>query len=83
MESYESHGLCVQYWQTVLPDALPSIRSLLCTDTNITPHERIFHYSHRSSNGVSQPSWLCNLGSVNKMDPLVEEVELIQENPYY
>ena len=30
--------------ETVLPEVLRSIRSLLCTATNATPHERLFSY---------------------------------------
>ena len=33
-------GLPVTHWQDVLPDALHSLRSLLRTATNYTPHER-------------------------------------------
>ena len=87
----KSRCLPVQCWQTVLPDVLHSIRSLLCMATNCTPHERLLNYSHRSSTGASVPSWLCHPGPVllkrhvrmNKTDPLVEEVELLQANPHY
>jgi len=34
----KSHNLPVDSWEAVLPDALHSIRSLLCTSTNATPH---------------------------------------------
>ncbi|XP_069957120.1 uncharacterized protein [Cherax quadricarinatus] len=87
----KSRNLPVQHWQTVLPDALHSIRSLLCTATNATPHERLLNYSRRSSTGASVPTWLCHPGPVllkshrrmNKTDPLVEEEELLQANPHY
>lgn len=87
----KSRGLPTQCWQAVLPDALHSIRSLLCTATNATPHERLLNYSRRSSTGSSVPSWLCHPGPVllkrhirtSKTDPLVEEVELLQANPHY
>lgn len=78
--------------EMVLPDALHSIRSLLCTATNCTPHERLFNYQRRSSTGRSIPTWLANSGSkvllkravrASKYDPLVEEVELIEANPDY
>jgi transposase InsO family protein len=77
-------------WQEVLPDVLHSIRSLLCTTTNSTPHERFLGFSRRSS-GISIPTWLSAPGTVllkrhvrhNKTDPLVDEVELIQANPQY
>eukprot|EP00096_Caligus_rogercresseyi_P012477 TRINITY_DN5230_c0_g1_i8.p2 TRINITY_DN5230_c0_g1~~TRINITY_DN5230_c0_g1_i8.p2 ORF type:complete len:109 (+),score=7.52 TRINITY_DN5230_c0_g1_i8:2063-2389(+) len=41
-----------------------SIRSLLCTSTNSTPHERFFQFQRRSSHGNSLPSWLMNPGPV-------------------
>ena len=40
----KSKNLPVKYWQVVLPDALHSVRSLLCTATNETPHERFFGF---------------------------------------
>ena len=42
MLALKSKSLPVQHWQTVLPDVLHSTRSLLCTATNETPHERFF-----------------------------------------
>ena len=79
------------YWQEVLPDVLHSVRSLLCTATNCTPHERLFGWARRSTTGNSLPSWLTTPGPVllkrhvrnSKMDPLVEEVDLIEANPRY
>ena len=57
-------------------------RSLLCTVTNETPHERFFKFNRRSSTGESLPAWLTKPGSVllkrqirNKNDPLVAGVE--------
>ena len=75
----------------VLSDVLHSIRSLLSTATNTTPHERFFGYQRRSSCGSSIPSWLSTLGPVmlrrfvhhSKTDPLVDEVQLIDVNPSY
>ena len=86
-----SRGLSTECWQYVLPDALHSVRSLLCTTTNATPHERLLNFSRRSTTGSSVPTWLCNPGPVllkkhvrlKKTDPFVEEVELIQANPNY
>lgn len=80
-----------KFWQVVLPDALHSIRSLLCTATNSTPHERFFGYVRRSFLGDSIPSWMTNGEKVllkkhlrqNKTDPLVEEVEIVHANPQY
>ena len=68
-----------------------TIRSLLCTATNATPHDRLFIYSRHSSSGVSIPSWLSNSEPLLlkrhtlqfKYDPLVDEVELLESNPRY
>jgi len=86
-----SKGLPVTRWQEVLPDALHSIRSLLCTATNATPHERMFVFPRKSSSGTSLPSWLTYPGPVllrkhvrtHKSDPLVERVQLLHANPQY
>ena len=83
--------LPVTAWQQVLPDALHSIRTLLCTATNCTPHERMFQHSRRSSSGNPLPTWLMNPGPVyvrkqarkSKYDPLVEKVQLVHANPEY
>ena len=76
--------------QEVLLDALHSIRSLLCTATNATPHERIFSYQRKSTSGVSISSSLTTPGPVllkrhvsnNKYDPLVAEVNLFKANSH-
>ena len=89
--SLKSKHLHTKYWQVVLPDALHSIRSLLCTATNETPHERFFKFTRRSSSGASVPTWMAEPGAVllkrhvrtNKTDPLVDEVQLLQANPHY
>ncbi|KAL7637910.1 UNVERIFIED_CONTAM: hypothetical protein RMT77_011523 [Armadillidium vulgare] len=80
----------MQTWELVLPDALHSIRSLLCTATNATPHERLFSFPRKTSLGLSIPSWLVEPGSVLlkkyvrcKDDPLVEEVQLLEANPQF
>jgi hypothetical protein len=87
----KSKKLQVENWEIMLQDALHSIRSLLCTATNATPHERFFNFQRRSSNGQSTPTWLLEQGKVfvkkhvrsSKYDPLVEEVELIEAEPQY
>lgn len=87
----KSKNLSVKHWQVVLSDALHSVRSLLCTATNETPHERFFGFPRRSSVGSSVPSWLLEPGPVlmkrqvrsSKTDPLVDEVELLQATPHY
>ena len=86
-----SKKLDVQYWEMVLPEALHSIRSLLCTATNETPHERLFKFHRRSTHGTALPSWLLNSNKVllkrhvrhSKYDPLVDEVDLLETNPTY
>jgi hypothetical protein len=89
--SLKSRDLPTSLWETALPDALHSIRSLLCTATNATPHEKVFTYTRRSSSGRTIPSWLFKPGPVylkrhvrsSKYDPVVDEVELIEANPEY
>ena len=87
----DTQGLKHTQWDIVLQDALHAIRSLLCTATNTTPHERMFSYHRRSSNGASLPSWLTEPGKIlmrrhvrgNKYSPAVDEVDLIEANPEY
>ena len=77
-------------WEAVLPEALHSVRSLLCTATNATPHERFLGFDRRSMVGRTLPNWLIQPGPVllrrfvrNKHDPLVDEVELLDANPSF
>ena len=87
----EETGLDNRHWEKFLPDALHSMRSLLCTATNSTPHERLLTYNRKTSSGSSLPVWLMNPGTVllkqnaraSKYDPIVEEVDLIEANPNY
>ena len=87
----KSRNLPTSAWEVVLPDALHSIRSLLCTSTNCTPHECMFNYPRKSSAGSAVPTWLATPGPVfikkhvrnSKYDPVVEEVELLEANPEY
>ncbi|KAG6449422.1 hypothetical protein O3G_MSEX006055 [Manduca sexta] len=89
--SLKSKCLNITDWERVLPLALHSIRSLLCTAINMTPHERMFNHSRRSPNGVSLPAWLTSPGPIlikknarnSKFDPIVEEGQLLQSNPNY
>ena len=60
----ESRRLSAASWPEVLPDALHSIRSLLCTATNATPHERMFTFERRSVTGCALPTWLLEPGEV-------------------
>ena len=88
-----SHKLDISNWEEMLPTALHSIRSLLNTSTNCTPHERLFNYQRRPGSIGSKilPSWLINPGPVllrnfersNKNDELVKKVELLEANPHY
>ena len=87
----KSRELDISHWEVVLLDVLHSIRSLLCTETNCTPHERMFQHARRSTAGNSLPTWLLTPGPVflkrsvrqSKFDPLVDEVDLISANPQY
>ena len=87
----KTKGLPVSRWQEVLPEVLHSIRSLLCTATNATPHERLFNFPRKATAGVSLPGWLTKPGPVfvkcharaRKSDPIVEEAELVHANPNY
>lgn len=89
--SLKSHSLKETQWERVLPEALHSLRSLLCTSTNCTPHERFFLHSRLSTLGPSIPTWLMEARSVyvkrhvrhNKSDPLVDKADVIQVNPQY
>ena len=88
----KTHKLPLQHWQELLSDALHSVRSLLCTAINQTPHKQSLNFpQRRSTPGSSIPSWLANPGPVlikrhvrsSKFDPLTDEVHLIEENPQY
>ena len=85
-----SKGLPIEQWEAVLPEALHSVRSLLCTSTNETPHERFFSFPRKSTYGKSLPSWLRpgpvmlrRFVRANNASPLVDEVELLDANPTY
>ncbi|GFW69689.1 retrovirus-related Pol polyprotein from transposon opus [Trichonephila clavipes] len=56
-----SNRMKTEQWEGVIQTALHSIRSLLCTATNATPHERMFSHPRRSHNGCSIPTWLTSL----------------------
>ena len=89
--SLRSRNLDIRQWEDVLLDALHSVRSLLCTGTNATPHERMFRYNRKATVGTALPSWLINsrrallkrVSRASKYDPFVEEVELLDCNPTY
>lgn len=86
----KTKNLPLKQWESVLPDALNSMRSLLCTATNCTPHERFFKFNRKTNNGKSLPSWLLEKGKVLfkrhvrvKGDPIGDEVVLLDINPHY
>ena len=60
----KSQNLKIEQWEQVLPVVLHSLRSLLCTATNTTPHERLFSFSRKSSYGASVPTFLSSPGPV-------------------
>ena len=57
----KTQQLALTQWELVLPNVLHSIRSLLSTSTNTTPHERFFgfyadhHLAHQSHRGSLPP----------------------------
>lgn len=85
----KTKNLPISSWESVLPQSLHSVRSLLCTSTNCTPHERMFAHPRRSSWGQSMPAWLegtvlmRKFNRSSKYDPIVEEVEVVHPNPEY
>ena len=48
-----SQQLGLEKWEDVLPQALASIRTLVCSATNETPHSRLFRFDRRGSAGFS------------------------------
>ena len=87
----KDQNLLISKWEAVSPRVLHSVRFLLCTATNSTPHEHFLNFQQRSIFKISIPSWLCSPGTVlvqwyvrhNKYEPLVEEVDLIRATPQY
>ncbi|KAI0986223.1 hypothetical protein GJ496_011887 [Pomphorhynchus laevis] len=66
--------LPISNWQLVLPEALHSLRSLLCTASNETPHNRIptsFIKRHFASRLVGE------------FNPLFDRAKLIHSNQNY
>ena len=60
----KTHKLPIPCRQDVLADALHSIRTLLCSETNKTPHKRVLNFQRRSTTKSSIPSWLATPGPV-------------------
>ena len=87
----QSKGLTPAHWELVLPPVMHSIRTLVCTSTNETPHERLFAYQRRTMMGHSLPTWLTQSNKVlmkkhvrqSKYDDICEEVDLIDVTPTY
>ena len=87
--SLQSRQLPISHCETVLPTALPSVRSLLCTTMNPAPHNRFFAFNPRSYHGTDLPTW--PMTSTNVLSrrfkrthrPFVDEVELIDVSPIY
>ena len=84
-----SRNLPVTHWELVRSHVLDCQRSLLCTATNSTPHQRFMSFERRSIRENTLPSWLTENGPVlvrrhvrrSKYEPLVSEVELVSVNP--
>ena len=49
-------NLSISHWKTKLCDVLHSLRSMLCTATNSTPHKRMFLHLRKFLNGVTMPT---------------------------
>ena len=89
--SVRSRNLTEKYWELVLSEVLHSARSLLCTSTNTTLHERFFSFSCHWSHGISLPSRLMSpwprllkrFVRNNKTNLYVDQVELLNNNLTY
>jgi len=80
--------LGLRLWEDLLSEALHAERTLLCTATNQTPHERFFPFRRRSMLEASLPSWLVTPGYVllrkfvrSEHEPMCEEVKIFDVNP--
>lgn len=85
-----SHNLPISEWESALTDSLHAIRSLLCTSTNHSPHEKFLSFPRKSFSGTQTPSWLTHPGKVllrkfvrSSEDPYVQEVDLLDTNPFF
>jgi transposase InsO family protein len=85
----EQLKLSMHQWDTVVDRALASIRALINTSTNETPHSRMFVFAHNrvfnESNYVEAEKEMYLRKFVrNKSDPLVaEKVTIVNYNPNY
>ena len=55
-----SRNLGADMWESVLPEALATVRALLYTSTNESPHSRFFKFPRRAGLGCSLPEWLSS-----------------------
>lgn len=84
-----SRNLPLSNWELVLSEVLNTQRSLLCTATNSTPHDRLMSFARKSLRGQNLPAWLTEGTPVllrrharrSKYEPLVSEVELVSVEP--
>ena len=87
----KSKNLGIEHWEAVLPSVLHSIRTLVCTATNQTPHEWLLSFPRRTVTGHALPAWISsNVKALvkkhvrsSKYDPWVEECEIIHATPSY
>ncbi|XP_065642651.1 uncharacterized protein LOC136074274 [Hydra vulgaris] len=79
-------------WEIILQMALSSIRGLLCTVTNETPHQRMMNFQRASIIGTVSPNFLTEQDSTilyrrqvrMKGVPLVDRVQLLETiSPHY
>lgn len=68
MTSYRTVNLALNLHdkqdELVLSDVLHSIRTLLCTSTNATPHKRFFKFQRKSTTGQAVSAWLSKPGKI-------------------
>ena len=89
--SLKSNNLPLSCFETVLPNVLHFIRSLLNASTDTTPHELFLNCNRCFRSVRSFPAWLSTPGPVmlriflryHKNDVLIEEVQLLDANSQY
>lgn len=52
-----TNNLGVSHWENALQESLIASRSLLCTSTNATPHETMFHHPRRMNSETALPTF--------------------------
>ncbi|MCH2619858.1 MAG: transposase family protein, partial [Candidatus Poseidoniia archaeon] len=80
-------------WESVLPDALSSIRALASTSTGETPHNLLFNFKRNNAHVLPPkiPEWMQEPGPVllknftraSKREPKVVDVDLVNSSPNY